>query len=347
MTGASPGAWSRTPVVDGGYRRDEGARRDDFFPCRQAIEVMALRAQVHGTASPRARLPFGQDRWLSGLQTVLGSERMQARPGLLLSDEARRHRGGCTAHPVRQGLCQRGRTQRQGERRPGPLCPATLAHTVGPGHVRDLEALCNGGMRAWAQAGVLGTRVPGMREGTDRETPHRDPGWGPVTRQRRSAEQWGRVPASEVTVDGWTVRVWIEAVTTRPLAVQGVPMPAQEARWPRALVPQRQAHLAGQTRLHTVVCERGLGAGPELGWLDQHGMPCVVPATDTRAGTADARARAAAGEGVTMGHRVHTVRHGPGHAAGTERLEPEGGAHGADDVRAGWDRGTRAPPPAA
>jgi hypothetical protein len=39
--------------------------------------------------------------------------------------------------------------------------------------------------------------------------------------------------------------------------------------------------------------------------------------------TADARAQAAAGEELTVGRRVHTVRHGQGRQAWTERLETE------------------------
>jgi hypothetical protein len=39
--------------------------------------------------------------------------------------------------------------------------------------------------------------------------------------------------------------------------------------------------------------------------------------------TADARAQAAAGEDITVGRRVHTVRHGQGREAWTERLETE------------------------
>jgi hypothetical protein len=39
--------------------------------------------------------------------------------------------------------------------------------------------------------------------------------------------------------------------------------------------------------------------------------------------TADARAQAAADAGLTMGRRVHTVRHGQGKTARTERLETE------------------------
>ena len=47
------------------------------------------------------------------------------------------------------------------------------------------------------------------------------------------------------------------------------------------------------------------------------------PAKTTMAVTADARAQAAAGEGSTVGRRVHTVRHGQGRRAWTERLETE------------------------
>jgi len=39
--------------------------------------------------------------------------------------------------------------------------------------------------------------------------------------------------------------------------------------------------------------------------------------------TVDAQAQAAAGEGVTVGRRAHTVRHGQGRTAWSERLETE------------------------
>jgi hypothetical protein len=49
----------------------------------------------------------------------------------------------------------------------------------------------------------------------------------------------------------------------------------------------------------------------------------VVPAKTNMAVTADARAQAAADEGLTVGRRVHTVRHGQGKTARTEQLETE------------------------
>jgi hypothetical protein len=49
----------------------------------------------------------------------------------------------------------------------------------------------------------------------------------------------------------------------------------------------------------------------------------VVPAQTTMAVVGDARAQASAGEDITVGRRVHTVRHGQGRTAGPERLETE------------------------
>ena len=48
-----------------------------------------------------------------------------------------------------------------------------------------------------------------------------------------------------------------------------------------------------------------------------------MPAKTNMAVTADARAQAAADAGLTVRHRVHTVRHGQGKTARTERLETE------------------------
>ena len=91
----------------------------------------------------------------------------------------------------------------------------------------------------------------------------------------------------------------------------------------RALVTQARANLTGLTRLHKVVFDRGFLDGADLWWLDHHGITCVVPAKDHMAVTVDARAQAAAGEGVTVGRRVHTIRHGQGKSAWTERQETE------------------------
>jgi hypothetical protein len=55
---------------------------------------------------------------------------------------------GFNAQQVRQGICQRGATKRQGERAPGPICPDTLAKHLVKVNVRDLEAVFNGAIPA-------------------------------------------------------------------------------------------------------------------------------------------------------------------------------------------------------
>src|SRR5262249_57936050 len=74
-----------------------------------------------------------------------------------------------------------------------------------------------------------------------------------------------------------------------------------------------------------VVFDKGFLDGTTLWWLDQQGIHFVVPAKTNMAVTADARAQAAAGEDLAVGRRVHTVRHGQGKAAWSERLETQGG----------------------
>ncbi len=102
-----------------------------------------------------------------------------------------------------------------------------------------------------------------------------------------------------------------------------LPIQAHETLWLRALAVQAQAHLAGYAGLHKLVFDQGFVDGTDLWWLDQRGITFVVPAKANMAVTADARAQAAAAEGITVGRRVHTVRHGQGRTAGTERLESE------------------------
>lgn len=68
---------------------------------------------------------------------------------------------GFTAQQVRDGMCQRGAAKRQGERAPGPICPATLAKHIVQWNVRQLEAVVNGAIGALAQ--VLLARPTGTR----------------------------------------------------------------------------------------------------------------------------------------------------------------------------------------
>lgn len=230
---------------------------------------------------------------------------------------------GFNAQHVRQGICQRGATTRQGERLPGPICPDTLANNSVTWNVRDLEMVFNGAIRALAKAGVFDKKVSGIADGTALESTARDRGCGQVTRKVRMEDQRGKVHEIEVTVYGWNVLLLIDAVTKIPLAVTVGQIQAHEALWTRALVTQARMHLAGSARLAKVVFDKGFLDGTTRWWLDQPGITCVVPAKAHMAVTADARAQAAAGEAIPVGRRAHTVRHGKGRTAWTERLETE------------------------
>ena len=313
----------RKQLVDGVYRLDEGALLDDFFHFLQASGGMALLELVHGTAIQREMLPVVQYLLLYGLKTWFGIESMNALSVLLFSDEALMPLVGFNAQQVRQGICQRGTTTRQGMRTPGPICPDTLANNIVKLNVRDLEAVFNEAIRALAKAGVFGATVTGIADGTDLETTECYTGCGQVTRKRRIEGKRGRVHEIEVTVYGWKVLLVIDAVTKIPLAVKVVNIHEHEALWTRAWVTQARAHLAGAAHLQKVVFDKGFWAGTDLWWRDQHGITFVVPAKANLAVTADARAQAGAGEGLTVGRRVHTVRHGQGKTAWTERLETE------------------------
>jgi Transposase DDE domain len=313
----------RKQLIDGVYRLDAGALLDDFFHFLQAIGVMTLLEQIRGVAMQRVLVPFVQYVLLYGMKTLLGITSINALPSLLFSDEALMQLVGFNAQQVRQGVCQRGRTKRQRERTPGPICPDTLANNIVQCNLRDLEAVFNGAIRAVAQAGVFGKRVTGIADGTDLETTERYAGCGQVTRKRRIKDKRGQVQEIEVTVYGWKALLLIDAVTKIPLAVKVVQIQAHEALWTRALVTQAWANLAGYARLHKAVFDKAFLAGTDLWWLEQQGIHFVVPAKDNMAVTADAHALAAAGEGVTVGRRAHTVRHGQGRGAWTERLETE------------------------
>ena len=251
-------------------------------------------------------------------------ESLHALPSLLFSDEALMQLVGFNAQQVRAGVGQRGATKRQAEREPGPIRPDTLANNIVKWHVRDLEGVFKGAIRAPAKAGVFGAKVTGMMDGTELQTTEPYSGCGQVTRTVRIEDTRGQGHEIAVTVYGWKVFLVIAAVTTMPLAVKVGKIQEHEPHWTRALVTHARANLAGYARLHKIVLDKGVLAGTELWWLDQPGLCFVGPATANLALTADARAQAAAGEGITRCRRGHTVRHGPGRAARTERLETAG-----------------------
>jgi hypothetical protein len=248
---------------------------------------------------------------------------MHALPALLCSDAVLMRLVGCNAQQVRQGVCQRGAATRQGPRTAGPMCADTLADTIVKLNRRTLEVLCNGVIRALAKARIFEANVTGSVDATDLETTAPDDGCGQVTRTRKITDTRGHVHAIEGTGYGVQLIVLSDARTTMPLAAQVVPLQEHETLSLRALVTQARTHLAGHARVQKVVLDQGCLEGVDLRWLDQHGILFVVPARAHMAVTIDAQAQAAAGEGVTSGRRVHTVRQGQGRTAWTERLETE------------------------
>ena len=313
----------RKQVVDGVYRLDEGALLDDFFHFLRKLGVLDLMEGVQGKALQREMVPVMQYLLLYGLKTLFGIESMNALPALLFSDEALMQLVGFNAQQVRHGVCQRGAAKRQHPRTEGPICPDTLANNIVQLNLRDLAAWFNGTIRALAKAGIFGAKVTGIVDATDLETTAAYEGCGQVTRTRKITDKHGHVREIEVTVYGWKPIVLIDAMTKIPLAVKVVPIHEHEVLSMRALVTQARANLTGFTRLHKLVFDRGFLDGADLWWLDHHGITFVVPAKDNMAVTVDARAQAAAGEGITIGRRVHTIRHGQGKSAWTERQETE------------------------
>jgi hypothetical protein len=289
----------------------------------QELGVVDWLGAVQGTAVQREMVPVVQYILLYSLKTLFGIESMNALPALLFSAEALMRLVGFNAQQVRHGVCQRGAATRQGPRTTGPICPDTLAENIVQLNLRDLEALFNSVIRALAKAGILAAKVTAIIDATDLETTAQYEGCGQVTRKRKITDKRGKVHEIEVTVYGWKLIVLIDARTKIPLAGQVVPIHEHEVLSMRALVTQARSNLAGHVRLHKVVFDKGFLDGVDLWWLAQHGILFVVPAKDNMAVTVDAQAQAAAGEGVTIGRRAHTVRHGHGKTAWTERLETE------------------------
>jgi Transposase DDE domain len=313
----------RKPVVDGVYQLDEGALLDDFFDFFQELGVRDWLSDVQGTAVQRVMVPVVQYVLLYSLKTLFGIESMHALPPLLFRDEALMRLVGFNAHQVRQGVCQRGAAHRQGPRTTGPICPDALADNLVKLNLRDLEALFNRVIGALAKAGVFAAKVTGIVDATDLETTAQYEDCGQVTRKRKITDKRGQVHEIEVTVYGFKLMVLVEARTKIPLAAKVVPIQEHETLSLRALVTQARTNLASYTRLYKVVFDKGFLDGVDLWWLAQRELLFVVPAKDNMAVTADARAQAAAGEDITVGRRVHTVRHGHGRTAWSERLETE------------------------
>jgi Transposase DDE domain len=278
----------RKQEVDGVYQLDEGALLDDFFYFLQELGVGDWLGEVQGTAVQRAMVPVVQYVLLYSLKTLFGIESMHALPALLFSDEALMRLVGFTAHQVRHGVCQRGAAHRRGPRTTGPICQDALADNIVQLNLRDLEALFNRVIRALAKAGVFAPKVTGIVDATDLGTTAQYAGCGHVTRKRKITDKRGKVHEVEVTVYGFKLIVLIEARTKIPLAATVVPIQEHETLSLRALVTQARTNLAGHTRLHKVVFDKGFLDGVDLWWLQQQGILFVVPAKENMAVTVDA-----------------------------------------------------------
>jgi hypothetical protein len=289
----------------------------------EELEGLTWLQQARGQGVERELVPMVQYILLYGLKTLFGSERMHALPEWLFSAAASMPVVGFNAHHGRHGVCQRGAAKRQGPRTAGPICPEALANNLVKLDLRALEALFNGAIRALSKAGRCRAKVTGIVDGTDLETTALYEGCGQVTRTRKRTDTHGQGREMEVTVYGWKVIVLIDATTKIPLAVTVVQIQEHEVLFLRAWVTQACTTLEGYARLSTVVVDHGFLAGTDVWWLDQHGITFVVPATEDMAVTADARALAAASDEIMVGRRAHTVRHGQGREAWSERLETE------------------------
>jgi hypothetical protein len=146
---------------------------------------------------------------------------MTALPPLLCSDAALMRLVGFKAPQGRQGVCQRGAATRQGPRTAGPICPDTLAENLVQLHLRDLEAVFNGVIRALAQRGVLAAKVTGIVAATALETTAQYEGCGHVPRKRTVTDTRGKGHEIAVTVDGVNLSRLIDARTKIPLAGKG------------------------------------------------------------------------------------------------------------------------------
>ena len=99
---------------------------------------------------------------------------------------------------------------------------------------------------------------------------------------------------------GWQLNGRTEARTSRPLAVKVIKDQEQGVLWMRALRMPMPANVAGAARRRQPSFDKGFGDGADLCRLDQQAIPGVVPANANRAVTADARAHATAGEGMSI-----------------------------------------------
>jgi hypothetical protein len=144
---------------------DEGVLLDGFCYFLQELGVGDRLGHVQGTAVQHEMVPFVQYLLLYNLKTLFGTERINALPALLFSDDTLMRLVGFNAQQVRHGVCHRGDAKRSGPRIRGPICSDTVADNVVKLKVRDLEALFNGVIPALAEAWILRAKMTGMVDG--------------------------------------------------------------------------------------------------------------------------------------------------------------------------------------
>ena len=240
----------RQQRVDGVYRLDEGAR---------AGRLLALPAgdRRHGLAGtgPRDSHPTGDDPLrpvpLARRAEDLVWQRTACRPCPACCAAMRRvmQLVGFKAQQVRQGVCQRGRTTRQGERTPGPMGPDTLANNMGAVQLCVTWQPCSTGcFGPWPRPGSCGKRVTGMcgwhRSGDDRTRPRLWPSDPPEADRRSVGPGAGdRSHRRRLEAD----RPDATPGPTRPLAAKVVPIQAHETRCP-AGAGHASPHQSGRVR---------------------------------------------------------------------------------------------------
>ena len=202
--GRSPGA-ARTPRASrGACIGSNGSTGCRGWTTGRCGTTSALPAgdRSHGLAEPGHGQPSNGNDPLRPVPLARRAEdlvwhrSLHALPSVRCSNEARMQPVGFNAQRVRQGVCQRGRTTRQGERTPGPRVRIPWPTTWGSATGVTWPPSSTGcfGPRPRPGSVASGSQAGGWhRSGDDRTRP----GGGQAPRQRRIEDQWGRVQASK------------------------------------------------------------------------------------------------------------------------------------------------------
>jgi hypothetical protein len=131
---------------------------DDGFHVPLAVGVLALLEHADGQPSRAQGSCSSKNVLRYRLKTLLLIESMHALPSCLCRDGEPMPWVGFKAQQVRHGVRPRGVPTWQDAPEAGPIGPDTPAQNIVTWHVRDLESVWNGAIRALAKAGVVGER---------------------------------------------------------------------------------------------------------------------------------------------------------------------------------------------